>query len=139
MTITDKNLNRYIVVNKKAQELIQKMQKGIAANGINVEELVKDFTELRTYAVAEKIPRLAKSIRLTFEHIGEYEGFFIPEPEDEMIDEDGEVIGVIEAPTETDTDSLVYLLSIMSDAHNKMNHEELKEYNVALKAYAEEN
>jgi len=139
VTITDKNLNRYIVVNKKAQELIQKMQKGIAANGINVEELVKDFTELRTYAVAEKIPRLAKSIRLTFEHIGEYEGFFIPEPEDEMIDEDGEVIGVIEAPTETDTDSLVYLLSIMSDAHNKMNHEELKEYNVALKAYAEEN
>ena len=127
------------MVNKKAQELIQKMQKSISDNGINVEELVKDFTELRTFAVAEKIPRLAKAIRLTFEHIGEYEGFFIPEPEDEMIDEDGEVIGVIEASTENDTDSLLYLLSIMSDAHNKMNHEELKEYNVALKAYAEDN
>ena len=127
------------MVNKKAQDLIQKMQKSISDNGINVEELVKDFTELRTFAVAEKIPRLAKAIRLTFEHIEEYEGFFIPEPEDEMVDEEGEVIGVIEAPTETDTDSLLYLLSIMSDAHNKMNHEELKEYNVALKEYAEEN
>jgi len=127
------------VVNKKAQELISKIQKSITDNGINVEELVKDFTELRTYAVAEKIPRLAKAIRLTFEHIGEYEGFFIPIPEDEMVDEEGEVIGVVEASSEDDADSLHYLLSIMSDAHNKMNHEELGEYNVALKQYAEDN
>ena len=127
------------MVNKKAQELISKIQKSITDNGINVEELVKDFTELRTYAVAEKIPRLAKAIRLTFEHIGEYEGFFIPIPEDEMVDEEGEVIGVVEASSEDDADSLHYLLSIMSDAHNKMNHEELGEYNVALKQYAEDN
>jgi hypothetical protein len=127
------------VVSQKAQDLIVKMQKSISDNGINVEELVKDLTELRTYAVAEKIPRLAKAIRLTFEHIGEYEGFFIPVPEDEMVDEEGEVIGVVEAATETDTESLDYLLSIMSDANNKMNYEELKEYNVALKAYADEN
>lgn len=127
------------MINKKAQELIQKMQKGISENGINVEELVKDFTILRTFAVAEKIPRLAKATRLTFEHLEEYQGFFIPQPEDEMIDEDGEVIGVIEAATETDTDSLLYLLSIMSDAHNKMNHEDLGEYNKAMKDYAEEN
>ncbi|MFT4754434.1 MAG: hypothetical protein ACI85Q_001993 [Salibacteraceae bacterium] len=127
------------MVNQKAQDLIGKMQKSISENGINVEELVKDLTELRTYAVAETIPRLAKGIRLTFEHIGEYKGFFIPEPEDEMVDEEGEVIGVVEAASETDTDSLLYLLSIMSDASNKMNYEELKEYNVALKAYAENN
>lgn len=127
------------MVSQKAQDLIVKMQKSISDNGINVEELVKDLTELRTYAVAEKIPRLAKAIRLTFEHIGEYEGFFIPVPEDEMVDEEGEVIGVVEAATETDTESLDYLLSIMSDANNKMNYEELKEYNVALKAYADEN
>ena len=127
------------MVSQKAQDLIVKMQKSITDNGINVEELVNDLKELRTYAVAEKIPRLAKAIRLTFEHIGEYEGFFIPQPEDEMIDEEGEVIGVIEAASETDTDSLMYLLSIMSDAHNKMNYEELKEYNLALKDYAENN
>ena len=83
------------MVSQKAQDLIVKMQKSISDNGINVEELVKDLTELRTYAVAEKIPRLAKAIRLTFEHIGEYEGFFIPVPEDEMVDEEGEVIGVL--------------------------------------------
>ncbi|UTW66237.1 hypothetical protein KFE94_16535 [bacterium SCSIO 12643] len=127
------------MVNKKAQDLIQKMQQSISDNGIVIEEMVNDLKELRTYAVAEKIPRLAKAIRLTYEHIEEYEGFFIPQPEDEMVDEDGEVIGVIEAANETDTDSLVYLLSIMSDAHNKMNHAELKEYNLALKDYAENN
>ncbi len=127
------------MVNKKAQALIEKMQKSISENGINVEELVADFKELRTFAVAEQIPRLAKAIRLTFEHLEEYEGFYIPEPEDEMVDEEGEVIGVIEAGAEHDTDSLLYLISIMSDAHNKMNYAELKEYNLALKAYAEEN
>ncbi|MGB1003989.1 MAG: hypothetical protein ACPGVC_07165 [Salibacteraceae bacterium] len=127
------------MVSQKAQDLIVKMQKSISDNGINVEELVKELTELRTYAVAEKIPRLCKAIRLTFEHIEEYEGFFIPQPEDEMVDEEGEVIGVIEASSETDTDSLLYLLSIMSDANNKMNFEELKEYNLALKDYAENN
>lgn len=127
------------MVNKKAQELIKKMQTSITDNGVNVDELVKDFTELRTFAVAEKIPRLAKATRLTFEHIGEYEGFFIPIPEDEMVDEEGEVIGVVEVANDNDAESLHYLLDIMSDAHNKMNHEELGEYNVALKQYAEDN
>ena len=115
------------------------MQNSITENGINAEELVTSLTELRTYAVAEKMPRLAKGIRLTFEHIAEYKGFFVPVPEDEMIDEEGEVIGTVEAATETDTDSLLYLLSIMSDANNKMNYEELKEYNIALKDYADNN
>lgn len=127
------------MVNKKAQDLINKMQKSITDNGVNVDELVKNFTELRTFAVAEKIPRLAKAIRLTFEHIGEYKGFFIPQPEDEMVDEEGEVIGVVEVANDNDAESLHYLLDIMSDANNKMNYEELKEYNVALKAYAEDN
>lgn len=127
------------MVSQKAQDLIVKMQKSVGDNGIKVEELVTDLKELRTFAVAEKIPRLCKAIRLTYEHIEEYEGFFIPQPEDEMVDEEGEVIGVIEASSETDTDSLLYLLSIMSDANNKMNFEELKEYNLALKDYAENN
>jgi hypothetical protein len=127
------------VVNKKAQTLIAKMQKSISDNGINVDELVADFKELRTFAVAEKLPRLAKGIRLSFEHIEEYKGFFIPIPEDEMVDEEGEVIGVVEVANDNDAESLHYLLDIMSDVHNKMNHEELGEYNVALKQYAEDN
>jgi len=127
------------VVNKKAQELIAKMQKSVEDNGINVDELVADLQTLRPFSIAEKLPRLTKAIRLTNEHIAEYKGFFIPQPEDEMIDEEGEVIGVIEATSETDTDSLIYLFSIMQDAENKMNAEELKEYNDALKEYAENN
>ena len=127
------------MVNKKAQELIAKMQKSVEDNGIQVEELVADLQALRNFSIAEKLPRLTKAIRLTYEHIGEYKGFFIPQPEDEMVDEEGEVIGVIEASSETDTDSLLYLFSIMQDAENKMNAEELKEYNEALKEYAEEN
>lgn len=127
------------MVNKKAQDLINKMQQSITDNGVNVEELVNDLKELRTYAVTEEIPRLAKAIRLTYEHIEEYEGFFIPMPDDEMVDEEGEVIGVITASNEEDAESLHYLLSIMSDAKNKMNHEELGEYNAALKQYAEDN
>ncbi len=127
------------MVNKKAQELIAKMQKSVEDNGINVDELVADLQTLRPFSIAEKLPRLTKAIRLTNEHIAEYKGFFIPQPEDEMIDEEGEVIGVIEATSETDTDSLIYLFSIMQDAENKMNAEELKEYNDALKEYAENN
>ncbi len=127
------------MVNKKAQELINKMQQSITDNGINVEQLVSDFKTLREFAIAEQIPRLVKCIRLTNEHLEEYEGFFIPQPEDELVDEEGEVIGVVEAANDSDDESLHYLLSIMSDAHNKMNYEELKEYNLALKDYAENN
>lgn len=127
------------MVNKKAQELIAKMQSSVEDNGIKVEELVADLQTLRTFSIAEKLPRLTKVIRLAHEHIGEYKGFFIPQPEDEMVDEEGEVIGVIEAASETDTDSLLYLFSIMQDAENKMNAEELKEYIDAFKEYAENN
>lgn len=127
------------MVNKKAQALIEKMQKSITDNGINVEELAANFKELREFAIIEKMPRLVKCFRYTYEHLEEYDGFFIPQPEDELVDEEGEVVGVIEAASDNDADSLHYLLSIMSDAHNKMNHEELKEYNVAMKEYAEEN
>ena len=125
--------------NKKALKLIEKIQKNISENGIDIEQSVNDLMELRTFAIDEKIPRLAKCIRLTCEHLNEYEGFFIPQPDDELVDEDGEVIGIIETANDSDVDSLLYLLSIMKDPHNKINHEEIGEYVTALKEYAAEN
>jgi hypothetical protein len=127
------------VENKKALKLIEKIQKDISEKGIEIDQLVSDLLELRTYAIDEKIPRLAKCLRLTCEHLNEYEGFFIPQPDDELVDEDGEVIGIIESANDSDVNSLLYLLSIMRDPHNKINHEEIGEYVAALKEYAAEN
>lgn len=124
---------------EQALQIIDKMQASINDNGINVEELVADFKEVRKFAIADENPRLVKCIRLTYEHLEEYGNFYIAQPEDEIIDEEGEVTGVIENENTEEKDSLMYLLDIMREARNKANAEELREYVVALKEYAENN
>lgn len=122
--------------NPKAQKLLNKIQRDLMRNGIITNTLIDDLKELRPYAVEEKNPLLAKVIRLTYEHIEEYQTFDIPIPEDEPVDgfED-------EAVEENETDpqeSLDYLLSLIAESRNKINVLELKEYRDKLLAYAEE-
>lgn len=105
-------------------------------NGIIVNTLVEDLKELRPYAIEEEDPLLAKVIRLTYEHIEEYDTFDIPIPDDEPLDEFEESAEATDTKPE---ESLDYLLSLMNDTSIKNNEMDLREYSRALQEYAEEN
>ena len=122
--------------NIKAQKLLNKIQRDLMRNGIITNTLVNDLKELRTLVVEEGQPLLAKTIRLTFEHVEAYDSFNIAIPEDDPVEE-GE-----EAPLQeeaTGQESLDYLLSLMADPSNRVNELELREYVKAFHEYAEEN
>lgn len=107
-------------------------------------KLVEDLKELRKFAVEEKDPVLVKLIRLTYEHIEEYEGFFITIPEDDILDENGKVIANpdkrdIHDDYNMQIESLEYLLSLLEDSKNKNNKEEILDYRSRLIKYADEN
>jgi len=122
--------------NPKGQKLLNKIQRNLMRNGIIINTIVEDLKELRPYAVEDENPLLAKVIRLTYEHIENYQTFNIPIPEDEPLDENEEV----SASSEFDPqESLDYLLSIMFDTTIKNNQMDLREYSVDLQEYAEEN
>lgn len=123
--------------NLKAQKLLNKIQRDLMRNGIIINTLVEDLKKLRTIIIEEEEnPLLAKVLRLTYEHIEEFEGFEIPIPDDEPLEEGEEAL---ENNAETGQESLDYLLSLISDPENKINKIELREYVNALSAYAEEN
>lgn len=105
-------------------------------NGIIVNTLVQDLKDLRPYAVEDHDPLLAKVIRLTYEHVEEYNTFDIPIPDDEPLDELEETSA---SPETNPEESLDYLLSLMSDTSIKNNEIDLREYSRALREYAEEN
>jgi len=122
--------------NPKGHKLLDKIQRNLMRNGIIINTIVEDLKELRPYAVEDENPLLAKVIRLTYEHIENYQTFNIPIPEDEPLDENEEV----SASSEFDPqESLDYLLSIMLDTTIKNNQMDLREYSIDLQKYAEEN
>ncbi|MGY5849459.1 hypothetical protein [Salegentibacter sp. F14] len=123
--------------NIKAQQLLNKIQRDLMRNGIIINTLVNDLKELRTIIVDEEgNPLLAKALRLTYEHIENFEGFEIAIPDDEPMEE-GEQTP--ENSAATGQESLDYLLSLMAEPDNKVNKIELREYVDALNSYAEEN
>jgi len=122
--------------NPKGLKLLNNIQRNLMRNGIIINTIVEDLKELRPYAVEDENPLLAKVIRLTYEHIENYQAFNIPIPEDEPLDENEEV----SASSEFDPqESLDYLLSIMLDTTIKNNQMDLREYSNDLQKYAEEN
>jgi len=122
--------------NPKGHKLLDKIQRNLMRNGIIINTIVEDLKELRPYAVEDKNPLLAKVIRLTYEHIENYQAFNIPIPEDEPLDENEEVSESSEFDPQ---ESLDYLLSIMLDTTIKNNQMDLREYSIDLQKYAEEN
>lgn len=122
--------------NSQAQKLLDKIQRDLMRNGIIVNTIVDDLKTLRPFAVEEEDPLLAKVIRLTYEHIENYQTFDIPIPDDEPLDENEEVNESSEANPE---ESLDFLLSLMNDTSIKNNEMDLREYSRALQEYAEEN
>ena len=125
--------------NPKAIKLLDKITEELEHNGIITNTIVQDLKDLIPFAVEEQRPLLAKTIRLTFEHIEEYETFAIGIPEDEPIED--EELGEVELET-TDAEpkeSLLYLLSLIKDSENPTNRLDLRAYVEAMQEYAEEN
>jgi len=123
---------------KEANKLINRMQIKLQDNGIVLDSLIEDFTQLRVYAVEEKEPAMAKIIRLTMEHLTEYETFLIPMPGDEVVDEEGEVIAD-EGQDENAArvESLDSMIAMMIENTNKFNNRDLREYISLLKSFDE--
>jgi len=126
--------------NKKAKKLIEKILSDLDDKGIDINSLTEDLQALRPYAVEEKIPLLAKVIRLTFEHLESHETFGIPIPDDEPIEEtneEGEIIATVPQQIRDfdSKESLQYLISLMQDMSNKINLIDLRAYCTALIAY----
>lgn len=122
--------------NLKAQKLLNKIQRDLIRNGIITNTLIADLKELRTHVVEEGDPLLAKTIRLTYEHLETYQDFNIAIPDDEPI-EDSEI--EVQNDEVRGKESLDYLLSLMADTSNKINELELREYIDAFNSYSEEN
>lgn len=119
--------------NPQAQQLIRKILGDLNHTGIITNTLIDDLKKLRPYAVEEKQPVIAKALRLAFEHIEEYDSFNIPIPEDEPLEE------IDFTPADFNpTESMVYLITLIRDINNKLNIEELRDYNNAFIKYAEE-
>ncbi len=122
--------------NPKAQKLLNKIHKDLSQEGLDIERIVRDLKDLRPFALEEENPLLTKVIRLTYEHLTNYQTFDIPIPEDEPLDEEEEIS--LDDNT-TPEESLEYLLSLMDDTSIKNNIMDLREYRDALIQYSEEN
>lgn len=136
-----KSLKQFTLENKKALKLIDKIIGDLEEAGILSETIIDDLKSLRPFAVSEKLPVVAKSLRLAFEHIEENEVFVIPIPEDEPLDDDESddesTEDVEENELVTGAESLIYLLNLIKKSHLEVNIEELREYNRKFEAFAE--
>ncbi|SHI50229.1 hypothetical protein SAMN04488096_102140 [Mesonia phycicola] len=118
--------------NPKAQKIIKKILDDLDHAGIITNTLVEDLKQLRPYAVEEKLPVVAKAIRLTCEHLEETFTFDIPIPEDEPIE--GEEAEFQNQEFNAD-ESLMYLINLIKRSDNPVNIEEIRIYNEALQNY----
>jgi len=118
--------------NPKAQKIIKKILDDLDHAGIITNTLVEDLKQLRPYAVEEKLPVVAKAIRLTCEHLEETFTFDIPIPEDEPIEGEEEEFQNQEFNAD---ESLMYLINLIKKSDNPVNIEEIRIYNEALQNY----
>ena len=127
----DHSHNFTLLENKKAIKLIDKILEDLEKTGINTDTLIEDLKQLRTYALEEQIPLVAKVLRFTCEHIEENNSFYIPIPDDEPIDGD-----TLTPNDELDpVESLKYMISLTKSLKNRINISDLKEYRDALMQY----
>jgi len=113
-----------ILEHKEAQKKIKKIITEVEKNNMITKSLVDELKSLRTHAVEEKLPVVAKALRLTYEHIEENESFIIPIPTDEPLEGEEDDVQLI-----TGVESFVYLMNLIKKSTNKVNHQEIKEYN----------
>lgn len=118
---------------KKAHKLIHQIIDEINTSGIQANKQVESLKKLRDLAVEEELPVVAKSLRLTYEHLAEYETFVAPIPQEEIFNEEGELV---EQEKVTGSDSLVYLMNLIKNCDNKLNLSEIREYNLYLEDFS---
>jgi hypothetical protein len=113
---------------KLANDKLSAIIKMVDKNGVTAPELISELKALRTIALTEKDPLVVKVLRLTYEYLSDNESFNVEGQFEE--DEEGN-----EYPIEIDEkENLLYLLSLLENAEQKLNREELKDYRDALKA-----
>ena len=112
-----------------AKEKLGKIIQSVEQNGVQAENLIEDLKALREIAKMEKDPLVVKLLRFTYEYLQENGAFDVEGQFEE--DEEGNRFPVegIE-----DQENLVYLLSLLQNAEQKVNREELKDYRDALKS-----
>jgi hypothetical protein len=120
------------VENKEIQNQIDKILKELTENGIVVEKIVEELKILRELFKTEKMPRMVKLLRLTYEHIENYGNFNIAIPEDEGNDSDVKL-----SADELRIESLSYLVSLFRKPTQKLNAEDLDYYLHAFGIYDE--
>jgi len=127
------------LTNRKAKKLLKNIIIDLDENGIKTTSLVEALKELRPFAVAENRPVVAKSIRLVYQHLETFDTFAVQIPNDEEIidEESGVVLAADESQESTPTESLHYILSLIEHEEHKRNKQEIREFNNALKEYAE--
>jgi len=124
------------MVGKKALDIITKIQTELREKGFNVKTMVADLQELRPYFIETKDPTVTKVVRLAYEHLERYSTFNISIPEEEMVDEEGNVVEQeYVAPTneEERVESFDYLLSLITNGKNKLNRSDIVQYRDRLK------
>lgn len=109
--------------NTKLDAIIAKVDK----KGFKADKLIDDLKELRELALKEQDPLVTKVLRLSYEFIGENNGFDVQAQYEE--DEEGN-----EYPIEIEgKENFLYLLNLLKNADHKINREEIKDYRTALK------
>lgn len=129
--------------NTELLKQIDKIQKLLTKKGIVTDKLIEELKALREIFIngEEKLPRVVKILRFTYEHIGNYETFSIAIPEDKDEEED-DVDGEAEPGLSVDelrVESLSYLVSLFEKPTQKLNAEDLNYYMGAFVTYAKEN
>jgi hypothetical protein len=114
---------KLLAANKKLDVIISKVEtEGVTATG-----LIEDLKELREYALKEQDPLVTKVLRLTYEYLGENNGFEVQAQYEEDEEENEYPIEIEEK------ENLLYLLNLLKNADHKINREEIKDYRTALK------
>jgi len=123
------------VENIELLKQINKIQQGLIKKGIEVEKLIKELKTLRGFFIEEKMPRIVKIIRLTYEHLENYNTFNISMPEDEVSETEAETETEISVEDQR-VESLEYLIALLEKPTQKLNTEDIDYYVQAFKSYA---
>ena len=117
--------------NKQAIQLIEKIQKEIFQEKLNISSAIEDLKNVREITMELNNPVLTKALRLSYEHLEENNAFLVEIPNDEPLDEETET-ETSKYSTENNIESLNYFLSLLSDCSKKNNLLDLREYNKAF-------
>ncbi len=123
-------------LNPKAQKLNKDILKEIEENGAGSEKLIQLLMELREHFIESEDPTVTKVLRLTAEHLEENGNFELNILSDVQVNEEAEATdeGLEESATGEELleefsaeENLKYLMTLVMDAQNKYNREELFE------------